>query len=396
MAEPRRRYATALLAGLAALWSGPLHSAESPPPFTVADGLFDTSRPDTLGLDPLPGSETCTVFRGSEAGGAYNHGTVLVPFRGKLYAQWQNSARDEDSPDTRVLYTSSDDGCSWSAPVPLLPDGYGPHSAGGWWTDDETLVAWIVRWGDPELGARDAVTEYATSTDGRNWSAPGPVRDHTGNPVTGVIEQDPHQLPGGRIVTAFHENPGLLLAPWYTDDPLGLGGWTRGRMKRLPYEGNSSREIEPSWFLRGDGAVVMVMRDQASSHQKLASLSFDKGETWSVPVLTGMPDSRSKQSAGNLPNGTAYLVGNPTTSKQRYPLALILARDGMLFDRAFLLRAGGEDLPPRRYDGRYKRAGFSYPKSVLWRDWLYVGYATNKEDIELTRVLLDSLEGEVN
>jgi hypothetical protein len=30
---------------------------------------------------------------------------------------------------------------------------------------------------------------------------------------------------------------------------------------------------------------------------------------------------------------------------------------------------------------------------VLWRDHLYVGYATNKEDVELTRVPLASLSG---
>jgi hypothetical protein len=34
---------------------------------------------------------------------------VLFPFKGRLYAQWQASARDEDAPDTHVLYSVSDD-----------------------------------------------------------------------------------------------------------------------------------------------------------------------------------------------------------------------------------------------------------------------------------------------
>lgn len=136
----------------------------------------------------------------------------------------------------------------------------------------------------------------------------------------------------------------------------------------------------------------MVMRDQASSFFKLASVSHDNGANWSQPVLTNMPDSRSKQSAGNLPDGTAYLVGNPTTDKRRFPLVVALAADAFHFDQAFLLRAGGDDLPAKRFEGRFKRAGFSYPKSIVWDGYLYVSYATNKEDIEISRIPLTSLE----
>ena len=49
---------------------------------------------------------------------------------------------------------------------------------------------------------------------------------------------------------------------------------------------------------------------------------------------------------------------------------------------------GPSDLQPLRFEGRYKRPGYHYPKSVIWKDHLYVGYATNKEDVELTRVPL--------
>ena len=163
-------------------------------------------------------------------------------------------------------------------------------------------------------------------------------------------------------------------------------------MPNLPYAGaDTSREIEPSWYLRSDGAIVMVMRDQASSFRTLAALSRDHGVSWTAPVKTGMPDSRSKQSAGNLPDGTAYLVGNPTGNRRRHPLAIALSRDGFFFDRAWLLRAGGDHVPRLRHPGRFKRSGYSYPKSVIWNDWLYVAYATNKEDAELSRIPPQSL-----
>ena len=160
-------------------------------------------------------------------------------------------------------------------------------------------------------------------------------------------------------------------------------------MTNLPHEGSVSRELEPSLFLRGRCAV-MVFRDQSSTYRQLAAESCDGAQTWTLPVVTNMPDARAKQSAGNLPDGTAFLVNAPNADKPRIPLAITLSRDGRRFGRSFLLR-GQADLQPVRYEGRYKRPGYHYPKSTVWKDHLYVGYATNKEDIEVTRVPLRSL-----
>ncbi|MBB1087589.1 exo-alpha-sialidase [Lysobacter sp. SG-8] len=359
-------------------------------PYTIAPGLFDAERPDDLGLRPPAGTRTATVFA-PEAFDRFNNGVVLIAYRDHLYAQWQSSARDEDAPDTRVLYSRSADGDDWSPPRELVGSGEGArmHSSGGWWTDGDTLVAFVNVWPTGFQSGDGGFTDYVTSRDGEAWSSPQPVRDANGEPVRGVIEQDPHAIGEGRLVTAFHLQPGLRVAPHFTDDPLGIRGWTRGLMPNLPHEGPQSRELEPSLFLR-DGCAVMVFRDQASSHRQLASESCDRGLTWTRPGLTGMPDARSKQSAGNLPDGTAYLVNAPNAGKPRIPLAVTLSDDGRHFDRAFLLR-GGEDLQPLRHEGRYKRPGYHYPKSVVWNGALWIGYATNKEDVEVTRVPLASL-----
>lgn len=210
-----------------------------------------------------------------------------------------------------------------------------------------------------------------------------------GKPVEGIIEQDPHALPDGRIITGFHQRPGMIAAPWYTDDPLAVSGWVRGRFDNLAHEGRVSRELEPSLFLRG-GCAIMVFRDQAESFRQLASESCDRGESWTRPMLTEMPDARAKQSAGNLPDGTAFLATAVSNDKARIPLALTLSADGRVFDRSFLLRGAG-DLPPLRYAGRFKRPGYHYPKSLIWNGYLYVAYSTNKEDIQVTRVPLASL-----
>jgi hypothetical protein len=356
---------------------------------------YDRTHSATLGLGAVPGAETVTVFAPAvDTDNAYNHGAVLTVFRGRYLVQWQSSARDEDADDTRVMMATSTDGRTWTAPRVLV----GPRSGavvtnGGWLSDGETLTAFVNVWPEAPAGPRQGFTEALTSRDGDDWTAPVPVRNASGAPVAGIIEQDPRPLPDGRILTAFHLQPGLVATPHYTTDPLGLTGWTAARFENLPTDGPVSRELEPSWYLAQDGAVVMVFRDQAGTFSTLVSESGDLGRSWSRPALAAFPDSRSKQSAGNLPDGTAFRVNTPRRDARRYPLVLSLSEDGRLFDRAFALRTGLADLPPMRFDGRYKRLGYSYPKSLVHDGWLYVAYATNKERIEITRVPLDSLAG---
>lgn len=375
--------AAVLIAGLA----GPAHAEEESAPINVVDGLIDTSDLNALGLPQAENTETVTVFEPGDDDYKFNHGTVLMPFQGRMYAQWQSSALDEDAPETIVTYSVSDDGDIWSEPIPLTAprtDGY--TSNGGWWTDGDTLVAYLNVW-PAAMEPRGGYTEYVTSTDGENWSAPQRVTDENGDPVQGIIEQDVKALPSGRVLTAFHVQPGLQVKPYYTDDPLGVTGWTQGEFENQPYlENEMSRELEPSWHVREDGAIVMTFRDQGGSSMfKLASVSEDDGETWSTAAMTNVPDSRTKQSAGNLPDGTAYLVGSLTGTKTRFPLVIVLSADGETFDDGYVLR-DANDLQPLRYEGKSKNLGYSYQKSIVWNGDLYVSYGTNKEDVELTRI----------
>ncbi len=88
------------------------------------------------------------------------------------------------------------------------------------------------------------------------------MKNKEGKPVLGIIEQDIHKLPNGRVMTAFHMQPGLIATPFFTDDPLGVLGWTAGAMRNLPLTKNMSRELEPSWFYRKkDSAIVMIFID---------------------------------------------------------------------------------------------------------------------------------------
>lgn len=364
----------------------------SDPPFAVKEDLFDQSNSVSLGLTiaPRTGTETVTVFQPSTSTDKFSNGVVMAGFKNWIYCQWQSSANDEDAQDTWVAYSRSNDGINWTEPMVLsasIENGY--CSSGGWWVNGDTLVAYINVW-PSNVSPRGGFTHYITSTDGINWSERKPVMMDNGTEMNAIFEQDPHALPDGRIINAAHFQPGINVCPIYTDDPAGIEGWTKADFSNLS-TGSVSREIEPSWFYRNDGAVIMTFRDQNSTFKRLASLSNDRGESYTSAVVTNMPDSRSKQSAGNLPDGTAYMVGNPVDNKTRIPLSITLSKDGKLFDKAYVLREGGNHIQDLRYAGTAKRSGYHYPKSMIWHDYLYVSYATNKEDVEFTRVPLNSI-----
>ena len=81
---------------------------------------------------------------------------------------------------------------------------------------------------------------------------------------------------------------------------------------------------------------------------------------------------------------------SPSRTSGNARLVITLSAAGERFTRAYLLRSGSE-LRPLRYPGRYKRVGFSYPKSIVHDGKVFVSYATNKEDIEVTEVPVSAL-----
>lgn len=353
----------------------------------LKEGIIDTTQHTTLGLPSCPEAKTVTIFSSSDSTHHYSNGVVMTAFKGTLYCMWQSSQIDEDAPETCVMYSrSSDEGLTWTKPTLLAAATDSCYfTSGGWLATADTLVAYLNCW-PRGLQPAGGYTYYIYTTDGSRWSSYLPVMMSDGQPMRGIIEQDPYPLADVRIIGAAHFQPGLHVCPVYTDDPTGTSGWQRGCFKAHD-RGSQSRELEPSIYRQPDGTLVMVFRDQNSSYRKMASLSGDGGETWTEPVLTNIPDARVKQSAGNLPDGTAYLVGNPTGTKRRYPLVVLFSADGICFDRALLLRSGNS-LQPQRYPGKAKTLGYSYPKSMVHNGRLYVSYATNKEDVECTIIPL--------
>lgn len=358
-------------------------------PFSITENLFNQSESD-LGLSKISDAKTFTVFKPTSSSDHYGNGVVVIGFKGNLYCQWQSSETNEDSEDTWVAYSiSEDEGETWSEPKVIaetINNGY--RTSGGWIVYEDTLIAFINEWPN-DMSPKGGYTYYTQSTDGIHWSEISPVLMKDGSPMNGVFEQDPHLI-GNRMMNAAHFQPGLLAKPIYTDDLSGRTGWVIGNYTNLEHSGSNSREMEPSLFVNEDNEIIMTFRDQNSTYYRMASKSSDNGNSWSTTELTNMPDSRAKQSAGNLPDKSAYLVGNPVTTNTRIPLSITLSSDGKIFDKAYNLRVE-EELPDIVYEGTAKRLGYHYPKSAIYKNYLYVSYATNKELIEITKIPLEKI-----
>lgn len=429
-------------------------------PFVVKSGLYAEAGTGTYndktyvtgisGLTYPAGIETVKVFDPSELGtNCLNNGVVMAAFKGKLYCMWQTSAYKEDTPDTYIYYSVSENkGESWSDPAVLWQgigstnDGYatdeGYVSSGGWLVTDNKLVAYVNTWlGGSGITSKTVTvdnasytysvwgtkptygkTRYMTTTDGTTWSTPADLGMEGGN---AIFEQDPHVIElksgGKRIINAAHfqnigeYTNGLYVSPIYADyTDGGITGWKQAEFAFSSQNTKQpqSREMEPSMFRKANGSLVMIFRDNqeesttqngrttAYRHRVRASISTDEGLTWSTPVETDLPDSKSKQCAGNLPDGTAFIINNPVASEVRVPLVISLSKDGENFDTAYLLRSAetttswdGQKWQNRQFAGG---SGYVYPKAMVHGDYLYVSYSTNKEDVEYTRIPLSSIQ----
>ncbi|MCC6680997.1 MAG: exo-alpha-sialidase [Phycisphaeraceae bacterium] len=391
--------------------NGLAQSTETPveysPLLVMKEGLFDMSDSETRGLAEVPGTETITIFRAQDDTRKFANHPNLTWFKGHYYATWQATPVNEDSDDSVAVISRSADGHNWSQPIDIAPvlEGEVYHASGGWWTDGETLVCMILRM---ELAQPGKVkqTFVRTTTDGENWT---PM--HLLFPDT-VVDSNPHVLPEGRMILVGHggvdftgdgEIDTLAARIWYTDTADVLGAWKQAQMPLYPVrrvwsspdgklERNLTYGTEPGIFERPDGKLTMVLRQSGKRGERTfrtwVSISEDRGQTWTMPAITNMLDSCSMQRAGNLPDGTAFMVNCPNVELRRVPLALTLSDDGIHLDRSYLVRGAP---PPQRYKGWSKTLGYSYPGTFMHDGYLWIIYATNKEDVEVTRIPLEAL-----
>lgn len=372
------------LAGLVLIVATSAH-AEAPVSFRAAGNLFDREDLKTLGLQPVGGQHTM-LYRAPEDGYRFCHHPNLIVFQDRMYCMWSNGLVNEDDAGQRILYCHTDNGETWSTPVQLAThqDGRGICVAAGFHVAGETLVAYYTTTGGSNFHPETCL-RARTSEDGNTWSEPQRL-------ASGFYIEGPQQLKDGRLLMAGEhvgdERQSKRMKFLLTDDPNGLDGWREAVLPNLSLENlKNFGYTEPSFFIRPDGAVVSTLRNYSGFLYSI--VSHDNGASWTGLGQTNYLDSTARTSAGNLPNGSAFIINNAMPKKfDRSLLTIGLSKGGSVFDQAWIVRS---ETTAMRHQGRSKLNGWQYPHAVAWKGGLYVAYSINKEDVAVTKIPLHEL-----
>ncbi len=397
-------------------------------------GAVDRTALPRLGLPQLDGLlRPTTLYLAAPGADSYSHHGYLASHRGRLYAAWSNHARDEDAPGQRVRGSFSFDcGASWGPAVELFPplDTVKPRTEQDFVHDIVLIPNGFAEFEDTlyvvaeahTLGERVSLSPPASEADEPAeiicFTRPGLGRlaraigmDVGGALVLGPIfwlnGHPPAPLPGFPAYPSAADPAfaGIAAAinAWQAQ-PEHLPTWDFSHQTATLWAPDGHLLCEPTqaWQLP-DGTLARLWRDQAGVCGLLyVQFGSADGRRWTAPVRSAFPDAHTRAAAGNLPDGTAYIINNPgqrqvqrSTSggveqlfTGRDPLVLSLAKDGLNFDRHAVIAAGA---PPSRFAGVAKSCGFQYPHAAVTNDTLWVIYSVNKEDIEVVGIPLSSL-----
>ena len=327
----------------------------------------------------LPEAEgrTATIYRAAQGEWQFNLHSFIAHHDGKFWAIWSSGRVNEDSSSQLIRYATSVDGFAWSEAAILAPDPDGERGpwrwmASGIYTEGGRLFALgsLNRGSGPEGPWTDARLVRFEWRDG-GWNEDHVVANDC------VVYFPPLRIEG-RDFFVWRDSR----AWFYTGfAPAGTDDWT---VTRVPGPLPMYRMSETSAFVGPDGVVHLIISDQGYTHRLYHAVSYDAGGTWTVPVRTNYPDAVSKNMSGRLSTGLCYLINNPSTggAAPRDPLAISFSRDGWTFSAPVALR---KNAPALRYKGGAKGSrSFQYSHAIEYDGRLWVIYATNKEDIEVS------------
>ena len=326
---------------------------------------------------------TAMVYRAEAGGWQFNLHSFIAHYKGKFWAIWSSGRVDEDSGSQLIRYATSPDGLTWSEARVLAPD---PDGETGPWR-------WMASGVYVEAGRLFALgsLNQRNAPPGGPWANARLVRFVW----TGAVWQEDRVVAENSVVYfpplriadrdffVWRDSRAHFFTAW---SPAGADRWT---VTRVPGPVPDYRMSETSAYVDPEGTVHLIIRDQGYTRRLYHAVSFDAGSTWTIPVKTNYPDAVSKNMSGRLSNGWYYLISNPKAAgaNARDPLAITFSRDGWTFAQPWALRKNG---PPLRHKGVAKGPhSFQYSHAIEHDGKLWVIYATNKEDIEVSAYPID-------
>jgi len=374
--------------GLADRWAPDGHLMYSP-------GVqnFQISRANRKHPPKLPPAEE------NRLGWTYQHHPGIGCWKGKLYAVWDMTHKDEDIPPCHVVYSTSSDGFHWSEPRDLYPFNKAYHSrfyffhssngrmlvfAAGFYPIDDILEA-----------KKDTLLVREITADHKLGEVYTLIKPGQGHPPFFEQSKDEGFVQACR--EAVNNRPLLEQA----DYGVLLGErrmkWHDGKN----WPGGKIGGVGDFWvfgkalcfFHRKDGALVGLCK------MGFVTQSADGGKTWSLPVIPeGVVGGSGKLWAQETPDGRYAMIYIPQRSA-RYPMAVTTSDDGITFRDMRVIHG---EVSPQRYAGRAKGGGPQYLRGVaewggdaasLDKDSIWVIYSVNKEDIWVSRIPVPIVAG---
>jgi hypothetical protein len=275
---------------------------------------------------------------------------------GRLWAAWNSGGITESEWNWQVLYTSNDDGATWTGPAVVIDPPYPVRvSDGRLWTDP-TGRMWLF-WDQSYFHHDARYGVWAMHTD--NPESPNPTWSTPRRFAHGTATNKP-------IVLKDHT---WLLTVWLFDPLTGGDIYNLGE-KMHPHVYASTDNGE-TWSYRGaasnpfyggfwtesmvveqnDGRLRMLIRSESVGIEE--SYSSDKGYTWSGKAYTGYSPVSSRFFIGRNPaTGNQILICNkPPSGTARSHMTVFLSEDdGVTWPYSMVID---------------ERSGVSYPNAIF-------------------------------
>lgn len=336
-----------------------------------------------------------SAFFGGQAGFTYQHHQDLGVWKNRLYAVWDMTLKDEDTPPCRLVYATSTDGFNWSEPKDLFPPDEGWNMRFYFYraTNDRMLVFAAAPY--------KTESERMIEKDKKSFLVREITADHQLGKIYTFIQPGLNRPPyfdqcnDSGFVAACREalNNKLLLEQ--QDYGIMLGdrrmkwhdgaNWPGGKMGGLGNFWIFGKAL--CFFHRQDGTLVSL------SKLGFVNLSTDEGQTWSQPVVpNSLIAGTGKVWAQKTPDNRYAMIYPPQRPGPRFPMVVTTSDDGITFRD---MRVVHGELPPPRYAGKAKDTGPQYLRGVA--EWagdatefdktaIWVVYSVSKEDIWISRI----------
>ncbi len=304
------------------------------------------------------------VFRGTSRYPSSHGSTLVETAEGDLLAAWYAGSREKGT-DVVILTSRKRLGKPWSKPkvaadTPGKPEG-NPVLA----RDPEGLLLFYQTMHGSGEGPTTKTSGWTTcdiklkqSKDGEAWSPDSYVRRRWGY----VIRSKPLLIDGRLLLPAQNEVKWSSLV--LIRDPDGR--WRESNEVDTG-EGFKKGNIEPSIVELSSGNLLMYMRS-GSRTCIWSSISGDRGENWSEPRATNLPNPDSAVELLRLRSRTLLAFNN--TSAGRCPLTVAISDDDGNTWHSF------KDL--EKEPGEY-----SYPAMIADREGLvHVTYTYRRQGIK--------------